>query len=195
MSEGGIWLVMQLKTAIVTPVWPYSTLWVIYGQPSSLLVHMAYGNDCMLGRGIHFGGGEHEHHKGRCGLFLLCLIGQDPLSLTFCTPSLAFHMLIVAKPKKEMCWSWVVEDKDSHSPSLSPFHAISLLFFASSSLKRLDRLWHERKWVLSGWEMVEKAFLLWPTPPVRIKCGAGSPCLCVRGVLFWVALVVCIADR
>lgn len=50
---------------------------------------------------MRLGGGEHELHKGRCGLFLLSLIGQDPLSLTFCTPSLGFHMLILDRPEEE----------------------------------------------------------------------------------------------
>lgn len=49
------------------------------------------------------GSEEHERHKGQCGLFLLSLIGQDPLSLTFCTASLAFHMLMLARPEEETC--------------------------------------------------------------------------------------------
>lgn len=116
-----------------------------------------YGNDPgQGGGGVRLGGREHEQHKSRCGLFLLSLIGQDPLSLTFCTPSPVFHMLILDRPEEETCWSWVEEDKDSLSLSLPPFRVISpplfFFFFASSPLKQLDRLWHERKWVLSGWE-------------------------------------------
>lgn len=98
------------------------------------------------------GAGEHERHKGRCGLFLLSLIGQDPLSLTFCTPSLAFHMLMAARTRGGN----VLElsgggQRLPLSVSASSPRRISS-FLASSPLKQLDRLWHERKRVLTGWE-------------------------------------------
>lgn len=137
-QDGCTRVVTLLKTATVTSIWPGSTFWVIYDQPSSLLLHLAYGNDP---RGVEggawgLGSGEHERHKGRCGLFLLSLIGQDLLSLTFCTPSLAFHMLMSTGPEEEMAGAEWRRTKTLLSLSFF-FHVISPLFLASSPLNNL----------------------------------------------------------
>lgn len=79
-----------------------------------LLLHLAYGNDPGQReerRGL--GSGEHgtATKAGVACVFLLSLIGQDPLSLTFCTASLAFHMLMPTGPEEETCGSRAAEDK------------------------------------------------------------------------------------
>lgn len=143
--------------AIASGVWKWSRSW---------------------GRGLRLGGGKHERHKSRCGLFLLSLIGQDPLSLTFCTPSLAFHMVILARPKEE-----TLPELSGGGQRLPLFFSASFpryisSFLASSPLKQLDRLWHERKWVDSGWERWGWHSRCDP----RVCCS--DPWLCVCGVLF-----------
>lgn len=143
------------------------------------------------GRGMRLDGGEHEQDKGRCALFLLSLIGRDPLSLTFCTPSLVFHMLILDRPEEETCWSWVDVDKDSLSYSLPPFHTISPLFLPlplSSNLTDFG---------MKGSECFEDekggdAILTVTHATCEDQVCCSDPRLCVRWVVFGVALVVCI---
>lgn len=136
---------------------------------------------------------EHDRHKGWCGLFLLCLIGQDPLSLTFCTPSpLLSYANVWQNPRRKRAGAGVARDKDSPTLPLSPFLTISLLFPATS-LKRLDRLWHERKWVLSGREKGGEGILALTCATCKDQVQQLWFTICVcGGVLFWVALVVCV---
>ena len=145
------------------------------------------------GRGMRLGGGEHERHKGRCGLFLLSLIGQDPLSLTFCTPSLAFHMLILDRPEEETCWSWVEEDKDSLSYSLPSFHAISSLFLPLPLSSNLTDFGMKGSECLVDGKGGDSILTVTHTTCEDQVC-CSDPWLCVCGVLFWVALVVRIED-
>ena len=127
--------------------------------------------------------GEHERHKGRCGLFLLSLIGQDPLSLTFCTASLSFHMVMTARPEEETRRSWVEEDKDSLSLSLPPFHAYISTFLASSPLNILTDFGMKGNECLADGKGEDGAFATTRTTcEDQVHCNDPQPC--VRGVLF-----------
>lgn len=151
------------------------------------------------GRGARLGSAEHERHKGRCGLFLLSLIGQDPLSLTFCTPSLAFHMLMPARPEEETCWSWVEEDKDSLSLSLPLFSTLYLLLFLPLPLSNnLTDFGMKGSECLAGWERWgwcsrRDLHHLWgSSAPQRssVMCAwsviLSGPCsVCCRSVIVW----------
>lgn len=73
---GGTWVVTQLKIATVTSTWPDSTLWVIYDQPSSLLLHLAYGNDPGLREG-HEGWVVKNMNATKASVACFCCLSLD----------------------------------------------------------------------------------------------------------------------
>lgn len=136
-------------------------------------------------------GREHEQEQGRCGLFLLSLIGRDPLSLTFCTPSLFFHMLILDRPEEETRWSWVDEDKDSLSYSLPLFHTVSPLFLLLPLSSNLTDFGMKGSECLVD-EKGGDAILAVTHTTCEDQVCCSDPRLYVCWVVFGVALVVCI---
>ena len=128
---------------------------------------------------MRLGGGEHERHKGCCGLFLLSLIGQDPLSLTFCTPSLPFHMLMQGQGRGGNTPELSAGGQRLLSLSLPPFHAISPLFLPlplSSNLTDFGVKGSECSVDRKGGDGI--VAVTRATCEDQVHCSDPRPCLC-----------------
>lgn len=187
---GGTTAVTQLKIATMTSIWPDSTLWVIYDQPSSLLLHLAYGNDPGLKEGCEVGWRRTwMPQRPVWPVFVVShWTGSSFFDLLHAFPLLSYANVGQTRGRNTLELSGGGQRVSLSFPASFPCYIFSFLAsFLSSNLTDFGMKGSECLVDGKGGDGVLSVTRT--TCEDQVHCS--DPWLCVHGVLFWVALVVC----